>query len=98
MYWDIVEIRPEGNYTLSLRFADGLAGTLQLNPDEFTGVLSPLREPQFFEKVFIEHGVATWPGELDLAPDTMYREIQRGIPVSGLTLRCESVAAPKLAG
>ena len=27
--------------------------------------------------LFVEHGAVTWPGELDLAPDAMYREIKK---------------------
>lgn len=41
------------------------------------GVLSKLKSPAMFNKVYLEHGVATWPGEIDLAPDAMYAEIKR---------------------
>jgi hypothetical protein len=76
MRWDVVEVIPEANWTLKVRFADGLAGVVRFEPDYFTGVFEPLREPQFFNRVFVDHGAVAWPGELDLAPDAMYREIQ----------------------
>jgi len=77
MYWDIVEVRAEKNHGLWLRFADGITGIVQLNPSEFTGVLEPLRDPEFFGKVYLEHGAVSWPGEIDLAPDALYRELQK---------------------
>ena len=36
----------------------------------------PLRDPQLFAEVSIDHGAVTWPGELDLAPDAMYDGIK----------------------
>jgi len=35
----------------------------------------PLREPQFFSRVFVDQGAVAWPGEIDLAPDAMYRQV-----------------------
>jgi hypothetical protein len=52
-------------------------GHIQLNPEDLTGVLAPLRDPEFFACVFLDHGAVSWPGEIDLAPDAMYRAIQR---------------------
>lgn len=75
MYWDVVEVRPEPNYSLFVRFKDGLAGYLQLRPEELTGTLAPLADARFFEQVFIDSGAVAWPGEVDLAPDAMYAQI-----------------------
>jgi hypothetical protein len=75
MYWDVVEVKPEPNYTLWVRFEDGLSGRVRLEPEELTGVLSPLREIGFFNRVDIDCGAVAWPGEIDLAPDAMYRRI-----------------------
>ena len=75
MYWDVVEVIPEPNYSLWVRFKDGLSGRLRLEPEEFTGVLAPLRDTQFLNRVFIDCGAVAWPGEIDLAPDAMYRRL-----------------------
>jgi Protein of unknown function (DUF2442) len=77
MYWDIVEVRAEKNHSLWLRFADGVTGIVRLDVTEFTGVLEPLRDPEFFGKVYVENGATSWPGEIDLAPDALYRELQK---------------------
>jgi hypothetical protein len=57
MYWDIVEVKPEPQYCLFVRFKDGLAGRVQLRREQLTGVRAPLREEQFFQQIFIECGV-----------------------------------------
>ena len=90
MYWDVVEVKPEPDYHLFVRFKDGLAGHPQLTREKLTGALAPLLDVQFFEQVFIDNGAVSWPGKIDLAPDAMYAEIaaqHHGTeqPLNGLT-------------
>jgi hypothetical protein len=82
MYWDIVEVKPEPDYWLFVRFRDGVAGRIQLRSEELTGALAPLRDVRFFDQVFIDCGAVAWPGEIDLAPDAMYAQVS-----SQLTIR-----------
>lgn len=56
MYWDVVEVRAESEHRLFVRFADGTRGHIQLVLAELTGVLEPLRDRSFFEKVFVDQG------------------------------------------
>ncbi len=81
MYWDILEVKAVSNDGLWLRFADGVTGIVRLNLSDFTGALAPLSDPKFFAEVGLEHGAPTWPGEIDLAPDALYRKLQN--PVAG---------------
>jgi Protein of unknown function (DUF2442) len=75
MYWDVVEVKPEPNYSLFVRFKDGTSGRVQLSPEQLTGVLATLRNEQFFAQVFIDNGAVAWPGDIDLAPDTMHAQL-----------------------
>lgn len=75
MYWDVVEVKAEPHYRLFVRFQDGLAGDVQLRPEDLTGALAPLRNEKFFAQVFIDYGAVAWPGEIDLAPDAMYAQV-----------------------
>jgi hypothetical protein len=75
MYWDVVEVKPESDHRLFVRFKDGSAGHVQLRREDLTGALAPLLDVQFFEQVFIDYGAVAWPGEIDLAPDAMYAEV-----------------------
>lgn len=75
MYSDVTEVKPESHLTLAVRFADGVAGKVYILPSHLTGVFAPLKNTDFFNKVFIDNGAVAWPGELDLAPDAMHAEI-----------------------
>ena len=77
MYWDVVEVKAEPDFCLFVRFADGVCGRVHLSPAEFTGVLAPLRDRSFFERVYIDNGAVAWPGEIDLAPDAMYEQVAK---------------------
>jgi len=71
----IAEVKPMAGYRLWLRFDDGRTGVVTFSPEEFTGVLEPLRDPHFFEKVFVEpdFGALAWPGEIELDPLVLYQ-------------------------
>lgn len=76
MNWDLVEVKALPNWTLAVRFSDGVEGAIQLDPETLTGVLTPLRSPDFFAQVFIEEGAPAWPGNIDIAPDALYAQIR----------------------
>ena len=78
--WRVVEVRPLLGYRLLVRFIDGTSGEADLSAlviSPQAGIFAALRDPELFGKVYVEGGVVVWPGEIDLAPDTMYDEIKR---------------------
>jgi len=77
MYWDVVEVIPEPDHCLFVRFKDGLNGRVRLDREDLTGVLKPLLDTDFFGRVYIDSGAVAWPGGIDLAPDAMYAEVAR---------------------
>ena len=76
MYWDVVSVKPTNYLELVVQFLDGLEGTIKIKPSSLTGVFESLKDKEYFKQVYVNHGVVTWPGELDLAPDAMYKEIK----------------------
>jgi hypothetical protein len=68
-------------FRLAVDFVDGTAGEVDLSrlvQSQQAGVFSSLSDRTVFDQVFLERGVATWPGEIDLAPDAMYDAIRAG--------------------
>jgi hypothetical protein len=66
-------------FRLGVRFNDGTEGTVELADflnSPSAGVFSALRNESLFRQARIELGAVTWPGNLDLAPDAMHREIK----------------------
>jgi hypothetical protein len=64
MYWDVTSVKPELYLTLAVTFSDGLKGRVCFKPSHLTGVFESLKNEEYFNKVFVDHGVVTWPGEL----------------------------------
>lgn len=79
--WEVVAVEILPNYRLHVRFADGLEGEVEMEHEIHSpeaGVFAQLADPEVFAAAFVEptFGAVTWPGEIDLAPDAMYREIK----------------------
>jgi hypothetical protein len=74
---DVVEALPLRHLEFPVRFADGLTGRVRLQATHLYGVFEPLKEPSFFNRLYVKEGFVTWPGEIALAPDAMYEAIRQ---------------------
>ena len=77
MEWDVVEVKLQAPLGLQVKFADGTSGNVRFEQSHLTGVFEALKDPSVFNRAYVESGAVVWPGNLDLAPDAMYREIKR---------------------
>ena len=64
-------------YRLWVRFSDGVEGEVDLSALVGKGVFTIWNDPEKFKKVAVnpETGTVTWPGGMDLCPDTLYQDI-----------------------
>jgi hypothetical protein len=77
--WRLTKVTPLANYRLEVEFIDGTHGIVEMShrvTSDKAGVFATLKDINIFDQVHLEHGVATWPGEVDLAPDVMHDEIK----------------------
>ena len=73
MYWDITDLKYIDGYQLKLTFKDGESGIVDLSEySKRGGVFSNFSDLEYFRKVYVEHGVLCWPGDVDIAPETIY--------------------------
>jgi hypothetical protein len=68
------------DWQLAVKFNDGSSGIVDLSalangPD--AGIFEALRDPSFFAQAYLDCGAVAWPNGADLAPDAMFKEIQR---------------------
>jgi hypothetical protein len=77
MNWNVVSVQPISSLVLAVRFEDGTEGKVRFESSHLNGVFEALKAPDVFRQVHVEEGAVTWPGNIDLAPDAMYREIKR---------------------
>jgi hypothetical protein len=73
----VQSVRPLDDFRLAVCFEDGTAGEVDLKDRLFGPVFEPLKDPQYFAKVFVdEFGAVAWPNGADLAPDAMYEQLR----------------------
>ena len=65
---DVVSVEALDGFRLCLRFSDGSEGIEDLSGFIAGGgpMVEPLRNPDFFKRVFVSFGVPTWPNGFDL--------------------------------
>jgi hypothetical protein len=76
----IVAARVIRHGVVALRFADGLEGEVDLRDHLWGPVFERAKTPAGFAELYVdeEGGTIAWPGEVDLAPDTLYARVRTG--------------------
>lgn len=72
---DVETVRYLGGHTLEVKFKNGKQGTVDLSGFiRKGGVFSRFAELDYFQQVRVnpELGVLCWPGDVDIAPETLY--------------------------
>lgn len=78
MYYEAVSVKYIRDYLLEVVFVDGTKGTADFaDYAKRGGIFSGFGDIEFFKKVFInpDCGVLTWPGDIDIAPETVYTKV-----------------------
>jgi hypothetical protein len=73
----VSKAEPLGGHRLRIRFSDGSVGERDFADVVAAGgpMLDPLRDSQYFARVFVEFGTPTWPNGYDLAPNALRAEM-----------------------
>ncbi len=69
---DVINVKPDQDYTLHLWFANGEEGVLDMKPYLDKGIFRDLRDEKMFQTVRPFVGTIQWANEADLCPDTVY--------------------------
>jgi hypothetical protein len=77
---DIIEACAVRHGVLKLTFADGLSGEVDVLARMWGPVFEKARTEEGFAEVYVdaEAGTIAWPGDVDLAPDTLYERVRTG--------------------
>lgn len=65
------------DFKLSLEFSNGEHRRFDMAPYLHLPVFRPLGNPGFFALAQVDYGTVVWPGEIDIAPETLY---DRSVP------------------
>jgi Protein of unknown function (DUF2442) len=70
----VTAVTPGEGQALLLQFNNGERRRMDVSPYLAYPVFERLREPGFFSLVQADHGTVSWPGGIDLDPDSVYVE------------------------
>jgi hypothetical protein len=79
---DVIRVEPHGGYRLGVVFSDGTEGERDFSDLIAAGgeMVEPLRDPVFFNRVFLDDGILTWPNGFDLDSIALHMEMkERGL-------------------
>ena len=68
----VTAVKALPNYRLFLTFENGERKYFDMSPYLHYPVFKRLQNPGFFKLARPDYGTVTWPGEIDIAPETLY--------------------------
>ncbi len=74
MLLDVISVQPQSEHRLLLEFENHERRIFDVAPYLEIGVFHQLKDKRLFNAVHIEGGTIAWPGEIDIAPETLYWE------------------------
>jgi hypothetical protein len=72
----VISVAVEPPYGLRLNFDDGVERVVDLAGDLWGPMFEPLKDPDYFAKVVVDHGTVAWPNGLDLDPLVLHGDIE----------------------
>jgi hypothetical protein len=72
MLVDVVKVSPNADFQLDLVYANGEQRRFDMRPLLSIKPWDRIANPQIFKLVRADYGTVVWPGEIDIAPETLY--------------------------
>ncbi len=69
---DVVRVDARSDYTLFLEFENGEKRLFDMTPLLDEKPFNKLKGSPLFKKAFVDYGTVVWPGNIDIAPETLY--------------------------
>lgn len=68
----VTQVRARENTMLELEFNTGGTRVFDARPYLERGVFTRLKDPAIFKQAYVAYDTVCWPGNLDIAPETLY--------------------------
>jgi hypothetical protein len=74
---EVIAVKPTQGYHLVVTFNTGEVRHFDMRPYLRYPIYQRLENPGFFALAKVNYGTVTWPGDIDIAPETIYHD---GLP------------------
>lgn len=72
MLLDVVKVNPQSDFSLDLVFENGEQRRFDMKPLLNIKPWNRIAQPDLFMCARAEYGTVVWPGDIDVAPETLY--------------------------
>jgi hypothetical protein len=69
---DVVSVKPLKDFYLDLEFENGERRLFNMRPLLAVKPWNRIANLQLFARARVDYGTVVWPGEIDIAPETLY--------------------------
>ena len=73
----VTKVVPTEDYHLLVTFNTGETKVFDARPYLERGVFTRLKDKQLFNQAYVAYDTICWPGNLDIAPETVYDRSRR---------------------
>lgn len=69
---EVIAVKIKPNFQLDLEFANGERRRFDMRPLLQIRPWNQIASRKLFERVSVDYGTIVWPGDIDIAPETLY--------------------------
>lgn len=73
---DVVRVEAKPDYKLLLEFENGEKRVFDMSPYMDKKPFTQLKDSPLFARASVDYGTVVWPGNIDIAPETLYDRSQ----------------------
>ena len=75
----VIRVKPREDFSLELWFSTGDYRLFDARPYLNRGIFTRLQDFSLFNQAFVSLDTVCWPGDLDIAPETLF---DRSVPIN----------------
>jgi hypothetical protein len=72
----VINVVPKDDFQMLVTFSTGETKLFDARPYLEKGVFTRLKNPELFKQAYVAFDTVCWPGDLDIAPETLYDRSQ----------------------